>query len=90
MLRCFLASVDQMLTAGNRVVFDSEGHYIENKLTKQRTEMYRRDGNFYFKMWVAKPKVSSVVSGVESGTGAASGFTWPAVSMETELEVAQH
>ena len=47
-----LASVRGMVHAGNKVVFDSEGSYIEHKKTGECMSM-RDDGNmFLLKLWV--------------------------------------
>ena len=50
-----LGSVAKMCGAGNRVVFDDEeGNYIENKKTGQRTWMTKRNGVYFYEMWVRK------------------------------------
>ncbi len=43
-----LAAVDHMVDKGNRVVFDSEESYIENKESGKRTGMKREGGAFVF------------------------------------------
>ena len=50
-----LLSVSKMTAAGNRVVFDEEGSYIEDKNTGEITWMEKRNGMFTLKLWVPKP-----------------------------------
>lgn len=47
-----LGSVRQMVEAGNRVVFDKEGSYIEHKESKKRTHMNEKGGGYTFSMRV--------------------------------------
>ena len=54
-----LASVHQMMHAGNRVVVDSEGSYIQHKQTGRRTEMRDDGGGFTFEMLVPRKVQSS-------------------------------
>ena len=50
-----LASVGKICGAGNRVVFDDEeGSFIENKKTGKKTWLVKRNGVYYFEMWVRK------------------------------------
>ena len=49
-----LLSVKKVMSAGNKVVFDSEGSYIEDKVTKERMWMTEEKGMFLLKMWVPK------------------------------------
>ena len=49
-----LLSVKRMMAAGNRVVFDSEGSYIEDKATKEKMWMREDKGLFMLKLWVRK------------------------------------
>ena len=54
-----LASVAKICGAGNRVIFDDEeGNYIENKKTGQRTWMTKRNGVYFYEMWVRKNKTN--------------------------------
>ena len=50
-----LLSVRKVVMAGNRVVFDQDGSYIEDKSTGEK--MWLKDeGNMYMlRMWVRKP-----------------------------------
>ena len=50
-----LLSVSKAVAAGNRVVFDSEGSYIENKASGERTAMVEKNGMFALKLWVKRP-----------------------------------
>ena len=45
-----LGSVRQMVEAGNRVVFDKEGSYIEHKISGKRTHMNEKGGGYTFNM----------------------------------------
>ena len=47
-----LMSVKKVMKAGNVVVFDEEGSYIEDKRTKERMWMREENGMFMLKMWV--------------------------------------
>ena len=47
-----LLSVKKMMSAGNRVVFDEEGSYIEDKVTGDKLWMREKNGMFALKMWV--------------------------------------
>ena len=61
-----LASVVKMMDAGNRVVFDEEWSYIENKRTKRRTTMNRERGLMNFDVWVKKNTPQTTARKVES------------------------
>ena len=45
-----LAAVSSMVDEGNRVVFDAEGSFIENKATGKRIELERANGTFVMKL----------------------------------------
>ena len=47
-----LGSVKKMVAAGNRVVFDSEGSYIEEKGTGLRTKIHERNGTYALDLWI--------------------------------------
>ena len=49
-----LLSVSKLTKRGNRVVFDDDGSYVENKTTGQRTWMAEDGGVYTLKMWVSK------------------------------------
>ena len=49
-----LLSVRKMTKAGNRVVFDDEGSYVEDKKTGERMWMKEEGGMYMLKMWVRK------------------------------------
>ena len=50
-----LLSVAKMAQAGNRVVFDTAGSFVENKLTGERTWLQEKAGMFIMKLWVKRP-----------------------------------
>ena len=53
-----LAAVSQICKAGHRVVMDlegSEGSFIENKATGERTNIYLENGVFVMDVWVSPP-----------------------------------
>jgi hypothetical protein len=53
-----LAAVSQICKAGHRVVMDlegSEGSFIENKATGERTAIYLENGVFVMDVWVSPP-----------------------------------
>jgi hypothetical protein len=48
-------SVPKAVKAGNRVIFDDEGSYIENKATGEVTWLVEEGGMYALKMWVKAP-----------------------------------
>ena len=50
-----LLSVRKVMKAGNRVVFDEEGSFIEDKETNEKIWLREEQGMFMVKMWVKKP-----------------------------------
>ena len=50
-----LLSVAKMVAAGNRVVFDQGGSYVESMTTGDRTWLRERGGMFIMKLWVKRP-----------------------------------
>ena len=40
-----------MCEVGNRVVFDEEGSYVENKKTGERTELVKEKGSYILTVW---------------------------------------
>jgi hypothetical protein len=50
-----LLSVAKMVAAGNRVVFDQTGSYVESMTTGDRTWLKERGGMFIMKLWVKRP-----------------------------------
>ena len=50
-----LLSVSKAMKAGNRVVFDEAGSYIESKRSGERTWMHEKNGMFIMKLWVKHP-----------------------------------
>ena len=49
-----LMSVSKVAKAGNRVVFDDDGSYIEDKSTGERIWMEQIGGMYLVKMWVSR------------------------------------
>ena len=49
-----LLSVRKVVSAGNRVVFDEDGSYIENKVDGTRMWMGEKNGMYTLKMWVKR------------------------------------
>ena len=49
-----LLSVKKVTQAGNRVVFDEDGSYIEDKMTGERLTMRDEGGMYMLKMWVKR------------------------------------
>ena len=49
-----LLSVSKVVKAGNRVVFDDSGSYIENKVTGEVTPLSEQRGLYKLKIWVPK------------------------------------
>ena len=49
-----LMSVSQVAAQGNRVVFDGEGSYIEDKASGERLWMEEVGGMYMLKMWVSR------------------------------------
>ena len=49
-----LLSVKKMCRAGNRVVFDEEGSYVEDKVTGERMWMRDEGGMYMLKMRIYK------------------------------------
>ena len=49
-----LLSVSKIVQAGNRVVFEAGGSYIEHKLTGEVTPLVEQRGLYKLKMWVPK------------------------------------
>ena len=47
-----LLSVKKMAAAGNRVVFDQDGSYIEDKRSGERMWLAEEDGMYMLTMWV--------------------------------------
>ena len=49
-----LMSVSKVTGKGNKVVFDDEGSFIENKATGERTWLTQSGGMCYLEMWVSR------------------------------------
>ena len=53
-VRSNLASAYRMCQAGNRVILDEDGSFIENKKTGKRIKVKMEKGAFEFELWVKK------------------------------------
>ena len=51
-----LASAMRIVNAGNRIVLDDEGSYIEDKKSGRKIKVKMEKGEFEFEIWVPKPK----------------------------------
>ena len=49
-----LLSVSKIVNAGNRVVFDSDGSYIEHKTSGEWMPFEERKGLYTLKLWVPR------------------------------------
>ena len=49
-----LMSVSQVTSQGNRVVFDEDGSYIEDKASGEKLWMEESGGMYMLKMWVSR------------------------------------
>ena len=47
-----LMSVKRVCKNGNRVVFDDEGSYVENKQTGEKMKIEEDDGDYVLDLWV--------------------------------------
>ena len=47
-------SVSKVAAQGNRVVFDDDGSYIEDKVSGERTWTQQVGGMYMLKMWVSR------------------------------------
>ena len=54
-----LLSVKKVVSAGNRVVFDDSGSYIEDKATGELMWLQESNGMYKLKLWIPKSKGSS-------------------------------
>ena len=71
-----LGAVSRMTQAGNRVVFDNDGSYVQNKQTGHRTEIELRNGEYKLDMWI--PKAADFKGGgIEAVNGPNSTTTTP-------------
>ena len=50
-----LLSVKKVVAAGNRVIFDDEGSFIEDKVTHERMWLKEENGMYMLKLWVERP-----------------------------------
>ena len=54
-----LGSVRAFVKAGNKVVFDSGGSYIENKGNGVRTNIEDRNGAYVFDLWIPRTETGN-------------------------------
>ena len=59
-----LASVGAIVDGGNRVIFDADGSFIENKVTGERIALKRKDGTFMMEMQVGPQEVEDDAMGM--------------------------
>ena len=50
-----LLSVKKITNAGNKVIFDNEGSYIEDKITGEKIWLREEGGMYMLRMWVKNP-----------------------------------
>ena len=55
-----LVSVSKITGKGNKVVFDDEGSFIENKATGERSWLTQSGGMSYLKMWASRKSSADV------------------------------
>ena len=48
-------SVKRVLQAGNRVVFDKTGSYIEDEVSGERMHLHEENGMYMLRLWVKRP-----------------------------------
>ena len=53
-----LLSVAKAVKAGNRVVFDGRGSYVENKASGKKTPIEYRNGGYALKVWIHRNQSS--------------------------------
>ena len=58
-----LLSCRKMCRAGNRVVLDDDGSYIEHKESGNKTPIEMVNGTYAVKLWVAVPEATESVAG---------------------------
>ena len=47
-----MISVKRVCRHGNRIVFDDEGSYVENKQTGEQLKIIEEDGDYILEAWV--------------------------------------
>ena len=61
-----LGAVTKLCDAGNRVIFDNEGSFVENKTTEIKTEIKRDNGTYTMDFWVKKSKDNMGIQAIGS------------------------
>ena len=74
-----LGSVRAFVKAGNRVVFDNGGSYIQHKATGVKTVIEDRNGAYVFDLWIPRDNAQSV-----SGKHGYSGKYWGALAEQED------
>ena len=75
-----LLSVNDMLSKGNRVIFDSQGSYVENVTTGDWTPIEQNNGIFIMRLWVKRNPQNSAQSGNPPATPQIELSTLPGVT----------
>ena len=72
-----LVSVGKVTAANNRVVFDDDGSYIENKSNGERTKIEKENGVYTLEFWVKCEHNCGNHGDVSSvGNEITTGFPW--------------
>ena len=70
-----LVSVGKITGANNKVVFDDEGSYIEDKATGEKTVIRKENGVYNLEMWVeVEEEGENECNGVDENGNATTGF----------------
>ena len=64
-----LGSVRRLCEAGNRVVFDNDGSYVQDKKNGEKTEIRREKGAYVMDFWVRKGDSNGVSIGDQGFLG---------------------
>ena len=56
-------SVKKICKSGQRVIFDDEGSYVENKVTGERLQVLEEDGEYVLDVWVNTGKEKETTFG---------------------------
>eukprot|EP00973_Karenia_brevis_P081587 11310181-Karenia_brevis.AAC.1 len=69
-----LASVARICQAGHKVVFDSEGSYIEDKTDGRREWLREHNGTYVMDTWVMPARQAEMMMAMSNGNS--QGFHW--------------
>ena len=67
-VRSNLAAGMRIVYAGNRIVLDEEGSYIENKASGDRISIRHENGCFMFDLWVPATRKTKPSTGTNTKT----------------------